>query len=164
MANKPTTRATERADNVLLAHADARPVHVHAPEGDRFFLPMANAILGCQIADHLLPQIRAVAEKEQRLFQLVATWSSNHEVVERVILGMKSPTEGSVLLVMTSGSHHQSQLEDPATELDLVLHRDFAEFRVDIATVPALGVSDISMFMDPATARELYVRPAGAQA
>lgn len=163
MANKSNpTPASLQTEKVLLAHTDGRPVHVHDAEGDRFLLPMPNAILGCQFADQLLSHFRSISEKQPRFLQTVTEWATQHEAVERVIHGLKSPTEGSVLLVMTSGSHHQPQIEDSVTELDLALHREFSEFRIEIATVPALGVSDISMFMDPANSREIYVRPPSA--
>lgn len=154
-----------RPNPISLRHDDPRPVQVENDREDRFFLTAAEATWACTLQAEIESRIRDTREKIPILNKRIQSWCESHpEIVEVLGAPAASPIDGSILVLVTAGDRHYSDMDDAVSSLELELFREFRDFRVTVFTVPSTRRDVIDAHFGGADPVRLYAVNRATQA
>lgn len=152
---------THRAsDPIRLGFDDRRQVVITPETMGRFVLPAAKAVAACVNQAQFEAFERAMRQKFQELCGRIGQWCAGRPEVSRALYSQRDG-DRYLLLLVVKGDMHDFQLDDPVSDFDMELYRDFPEFPTSVMTVPQQSATGVSAVLDPQEAFEIYADTSG---
>jgi hypothetical protein len=159
------SRATERAnDPIQLAHEDGgRQVVMTPGDFDKFVWPATKAVSAC--VNHAAYESfqKSMRQQFEKLYLRIMQWCAKRPEVQQALFAPREDEARYLLIFVTSGTTHNFELDDPVSDLDLELFRDFPEYPLSILTVPQEPKSAVAAFINPEEAIKVYANPSRTQ-
>ncbi|MGA2700307.1 MAG: hypothetical protein ABSH35_04340 [Isosphaeraceae bacterium] len=137
--------AIQRGQWQHLHHKAGSSVLITDKDGDRFVLPVQDAIRACRDAEKL----EAFAEQFQSLMQQLHQWIlARSEEIDRAYLSLDA--DGVIFAVVRKGKEFDPTFEDTLSDLDLNISNDDAlnMIRIRVIALPYSPDETVDSFLD----------------